>query len=89
MEDSSLKLSEEGCFKVPINKESLEEDWRIAARTRSKLCLEQTTIEDIQSEFVPPDEEEYLDFSETERAAFDDEYMQFVNDCQKPLSKNI
>uniref|UniRef100_A0A1A9ZY38 Uncharacterized protein n=1 Tax=Glossina pallidipes TaxID=7398 RepID=A0A1A9ZY38_GLOPL len=89
VEDSSLKLSEEGCFKVPIDKESLEEDWRIAARTRSKLCLEQTTIEDIQSEFVPPDEEEYLDFSETERAAFDDEYMQFVNDCQQPLSNSF
>ncbi|KAI9576784.1 hypothetical protein GQX74_010766 [Glossina fuscipes] len=89
VEDSSVKFSEDGCFKVLVDKESSEEDWRIAARTRSKLCLEQTTIEDIQSEFVPPDEEEYLDFSETERAAFDDEYVQFVNDCQKPLNNSF
>uniref|UniRef100_A0A1A9X313 Uncharacterized protein n=1 Tax=Glossina brevipalpis TaxID=37001 RepID=A0A1A9X313_9MUSC len=86
-EDSPVKLSEDGCFKVPVDKETLEEDLRIAARTRSKLCLEQTTIEDIQSEFVPPDDD--LDFSETERAAFDDEYMQFVNDCQNPLSNSF
>ncbi|KAM7341508.1 gon-4 like protein muscle wasted isoform 2-T2 [Cochliomyia hominivorax] len=88
-EDSPVKLSEDGCFKVPLSKkiQELNEELRIAARTRSKLCLEQTTIEDLQSEFVPPDVEEPLEC--TDLQPLDEDWMQFLNDFTKPLNASL
>lgn len=85
-EDSPVKFTPDGCFKIPLDKTKDQEDFRIAARTRSKFCLQQTTIEDIQSEFVPPDveQQEPLD---AEMTAIDEDWMQFLNDFSKPLSK--
>lgn len=87
IEDSPVKLSEDGCFKVPLNKktEELTQELRIATRTRSKYCLQQTTIEDLQSEFVPPDVEEPLEVSDLQ--PLDEDWMQFLTDFTKPLSK--
>lgn len=72
---------------MPLSKKppELSEELRIAARTRSKLCLEQTTIEDLQSEFVPPDVEEPSEV--TDLQPIDEDWMQFLNDFTKPLSK--
>lgn len=81
-EESPIKLTNDGCFKVPPDKHI--DDPRIATRTRSKLCLQQTTIEDLQSEFVPPDVEQG-DVLET--TALDAEWMKFLNDFSKPLSE--
>lgn len=79
-------MSEDGCFKVPFEKSlTSKDDLRIAARTRSKLCLQQTTIEDLQSEFVPPDLEP-SDVIEPDTTATDADWMQFLNDFTKPLS---
>lgn len=87
LEESPVKVSDDGCFKVPLSKKSqeLSEELRIATRTRSKLCLEQTTIEDLQSEFVPPDVEEPLEPIDLQ--PIDEDWMQFLNDFTKPLSK--
>lgn len=87
IEDSPVKLSDDGCFKVPLNKktEELTQELRIATRTRSKYCLQQTTIEDLQSEFVPPDVEEPLEVSDLQ--PLDEDWMQFLTDFTKPLSK--
>ncbi|KAH8354992.1 hypothetical protein KR093_003500 [Drosophila rubida] len=87
-EDSPVKFSSDGCFKLPPDKNT--EDPRIATRTRSKLCLQQTTIEDLQSEFVPPDVEEPNDvFDITDMTANDADWMQFLNDFSKPLSNTF
>lgn len=88
-EDSPVKLTEDGCFKVPLNKnKDCQEELRIATRTRSKLCLQQTTIEDLQSEFVPPDVEDHPEGIESEIQGLDEDWMQFLNDFTKPLSKH-
>ncbi|XP_017079177.1 uncharacterized protein LOC108113172 [Drosophila eugracilis] len=88
-EESPVKFSEDGCFKVPFEKNSLDiEDLRIATRTRSKFCLQQTTIEDLQSEFVPPDVEP-SDVVENDMTATDADWMQFLNDFTKPLNNTI
>jgi len=72
---------------MPLDKSLLDkEDLRIATRTRSKFCLQQTTIEDLQSEFVPPDVEP-SDVVENEMTATDADWMQFLNDFTKPLSE--
>lgn len=85
-EESPVKLTDDGCFKVPPDKNF--DDPRIATRTRSKLCLQQTTIEDLQSEFVPPDVEQ-SDVLEHDTTALDAEWMKFLNDFTKPLSECI
>ncbi|XP_030383258.1 uncharacterized protein LOC115630741 [Scaptodrosophila lebanonensis] len=88
-EDSPIKFSADGCFKVPLDKnQEPGQDLRIATRTRSKLCLEQTTIEDLQSEFVPPDVE-LCDVPEYDMTANDEEWMQFLNDFSKPLNNSF
>ncbi|KAH8401102.1 hypothetical protein KR009_003026 [Drosophila setifemur] len=88
-EESPVKLSDDGCFKVPLDKNlPTNEDLRIATRTRSKLCLQQTTIEDLQSEFVPPDLEP-SDVVENEMTATDADWMQFLNDFTKPLNNTF
>ncbi|XP_023301038.2 uncharacterized protein LOC111683217 [Lucilia cuprina] len=88
-EDSPVKLTDDGCFKVPLSKKTQEltQELRIATRTRSKLCLEQTTIEDLQSEFVPPDVEEPLEVSDLQ--PLDKDWMQFLNDFSKPLNNSL
>lgn len=85
-EESPVKFTNDGCFKVPPDKNF--DDPRIATRTRSKLCLQQTTIEDLQSEFVPPDVE-LSDVLEHDTTALDAEWMKFLNDFTKPLSECI
>lgn len=86
-EESPIKFSDDGCFKVPLDRNFQDkEDLRIATRTRSKFCLQQTTIEDLQSEFVPPDVEP-SDVVENEMTANDADWMQFLNDFTKPLSR--
>ncbi|KAH8291293.1 hypothetical protein KR054_010370 [Drosophila jambulina] len=88
-EESPVKFSEDGCFKLPFDKNVIDnEDLRIATRTRSKLCLQQTTIEDLQSEFVPPDLEP-SDVVDNEMTATDADWMQFLNDFTKPLNKTL
>uniref|UniRef100_A0A1I8NTI6 Myb-like domain-containing protein n=1 Tax=Stomoxys calcitrans TaxID=35570 RepID=A0A1I8NTI6_STOCA len=89
VDDSPIKLTDDGCFKVPLirKKESLDE-LRIATRTRSKFCLQQTTIEDIESEFVPPDVE-IFDTLEPDNQGGDEEWNQFLTDFLKPLNSSI
>ncbi|XP_016988795.1 uncharacterized protein LOC108051259 [Drosophila rhopaloa] len=88
-EDSPVKFSDDGCFKVPFEKNLLDnDDLRISTRTRSKFCLQQTTIEDLQSEFVPPDVEP-SDVVENDLTATDADWMQFLNDFTKPLSNTV
>ncbi|XP_061398675.1 uncharacterized protein LOC133334396 [Musca vetustissima] len=87
-DDSPVKLTEDGCFKVPLNKKGPQEELRIATRTRSKLCLQQTTIEDIESEFVPPDVD-YTEPTEPDSQAVDEDWNQFLNDFLKPLNSSL
>ncbi|XP_022226226.2 uncharacterized protein LOC111076659 [Drosophila obscura] len=88
-EESPVKFSDDGCFKVPLDKNIAgNEDLRIATRTRSKLCLQETTIEDLQSGFVPPDLEP-SDIVEPDMTATDADWMQFLNDFTKPLNNNF
>ncbi|XP_030238913.1 uncharacterized protein LOC108655014 isoform X2 [Drosophila navojoa] len=85
-EESPVKFTSDGCFKLPPDKNA--EDPRIATRTRSKFCLQQTTIEDLQSEFVPPDVEQ-SDAPEYDMTANDAEWMQFLTDFSKPLNNSF
>lgn len=82
---ASPKVVKDGPFVVPQKvsgtKRKLEldeEDATIARRTRSKLSLSSTSIEHIESTFVPPDE--------LPMPAVDDLWNQFLNECLNPAS---
>ncbi|XP_026743663.1 GON-4-like protein isoform X2 [Trichoplusia ni] len=82
---SSPKVVTDGPFKVPQEistpirrKLNMEEEATIALRTRSKLSLSSTSIEHIESTFVPPDD--------IPTPAVDDLWNQFLNECLNPAS---
>lgn len=77
---------DDGVFKIPLIKlTDDEEQQNIYRRTRSKLCLETTDIETIESTFVPPDTTtEMYDF---DCDGDDIDWVQFLNDFTKPYSK--
>ncbi|XP_037294974.1 uncharacterized protein LOC115448860 isoform X2 [Manduca sexta] len=81
---SSPKVVKDGPFKIPQNiatKRKLdleEEEATIARRTRSKLSLSSTSIEHIESTFIPPDD--------IPMPAVDDLWNQFLNECLNPAS---
>ncbi|XP_055856678.1 uncharacterized protein LOC129919724 [Episyrphus balteatus] len=86
--ESPQKFSADGVFKVPreIEGETVGDEI-IATRTRSKFCLQKTTIEDLQSEFIPPDD--HLDVTDTEVCGNDQEWMEFLNTFSKPLNNSF
>lgn len=76
---------DDGVFKIPqLKVTDDEEQQNIYRRTRSKLCLETTDIETIESTFVPPDTTtEMYDF---DCNGDDIDWVQFLNDFTKPYS---
>jgi hypothetical protein len=85
--DSPLK----GEFKVPKTPLTAEEQENIARRTRSKLCLQTTSIETIESTFILPDiDYDLYDFNQDfENLAEDElEWKDFLNKCYLPLSQD-
>lgn len=84
------QFSSDGVFKIPMDKQhssTHDEDLQIASRTRSKLCLEQTSIEAIQSEFIPPDLEDNSQSTYCNTVSNDNYWTEFLNDFMLPFSK--
>jgi hypothetical protein len=80
--------TEDGVFKipnfVPANGVGATEQENIALRTRSKLCLQTTDIETIESTFIPPDiTTDMYDFG----GDIDNVWKDFLTDFTKPMSK--
>ncbi|CAG9563780.1 unnamed protein product [Danaus chrysippus] len=74
---------QDGPFKIPqelTTKSSKEEEATIALRTRSKLSLSSTSIEHIESSFIPPDD--------IPMPAVDDLWNKFLEECLNPASSN-
>ncbi|CAB3242338.1 unnamed protein product [Arctia plantaginis] len=85
LHSASPKVVKDGPFKVPQEvstptrrKLNLEEEATIALRTRSKLSLSATSIEHIESTFVPPDD--------LPMPAVDDLWNEFLSECLNPAS---
>ncbi|XP_068620205.1 uncharacterized protein [Battus philenor] len=83
---TSPKVVSDGPFKVPKDlatptrrKLDLDEKATIALRTRSKLSLSETSIEHIESSFVPPDDVPTVDVD-------DPVWNEFLEECLNPAS---
>jgi len=81
--------TEDGVFKIPTlvpSGVSNTEQENIALRTRSKLCLQTTAIETIESTFIPPDiTTDMYDFD----ADIDNVWKDFLTDFTKPMSECV
>lgn len=83
--DSPLKSE----FKVPRTPLTAEEQENIARRTRSKLCLQTTSIETIESTFIPPDiDYDLYDFNQDFENEDEMEWKDFLSKCYLPLSQD-
>ncbi|XP_055374922.1 uncharacterized protein LOC129607773 [Condylostylus longicornis] len=85
-QSTSQKYSSDGVFKIPRERTTsglTKEDEIIAKRTRSKLCLQTTSIEAIESNFMPPDITRDMYEIDNE---IDQEWAQFLNEFSKPLN---
>jgi hypothetical protein len=91
-EDAACSYTSDGVFKIPNQilgengpGTTAAEQENIARRTRSKLCLQTTSIESIESTFVPPDiTTDMYDFD----ADIDNVWKEFLNEFTQPLSKS-
>ncbi|XP_055541136.1 uncharacterized protein LOC129727367 [Wyeomyia smithii] len=80
--------TKDGLFKIPRPRDDSQcsnleqEQENIARRTRSKLCLQTTAIETIESTFVPPDiTTDMYDFD----CEIDHPWKEFLSEFTKPL----
>ncbi|XP_062555662.1 uncharacterized protein LOC134220586 [Armigeres subalbatus] len=86
--DECSGLSRDGLFKIPRTRndshcsQSEQEQENIARRTRSKLCLQTTAIETIESTFFPPDiTTDMYDFD----CDMDHVWKEFLSEFHKPM----
>lgn len=87
-EETSTVYTQDGLFKVPQARNDsptsqLEQEYIIAQRTRSKICLTETPIEAIESNFEAPDAP--LDLYQMTQE--DPHWIQFLSTLSMPLSK--
>ncbi|XP_055636041.1 uncharacterized protein LOC129775376 [Toxorhynchites rutilus septentrionalis] len=91
-DDANAQLyTKDGLFKIPRARNdsncsySEQEQENIARRTRSKLCLQTTAIETIESTFIPPDiTTDMYEFD----CDMDHVWKEFLNEFTKPLPNN-
>lgn len=84
--DLPTTWSEDGFFKVPHSKPFEQvEDANIAKRTRSKLCLSSTCLDEIEETFIPPD----LTDAEGENHWMDNDWLDFLQKVIQPEDETI
>lgn len=82
--DSPLKS---GDFKIPRTPLTAEEQENVSRRTRSKLCLQTTSIETIESTFIPPDfEYDLYDFDRDFENEDESEWKDFLSKYNLPIA---
>lgn len=74
-------------FKIPLSKSEAEviEDANIAKRTRSKLCLTSTSLEQIEEAFIPPD----ITTDMYDMDCDNDDWMDFLKKFTRPLDEIV
>lgn len=85
-DEGTPKYTKDGLFKIPRDRNDsfssqTEQDYLIAQRTRSKVSLEATPIETLESNFFPPDLQADAD---CEEMLIDYNYLEFLSNLFNP-----
>lgn len=86
-DEGTPKFTKDGLFKIPRDRHDsfssqTEQDHLIAQRTRSKVSLEGTPIETLESSFIPPDLQADAD---CEDMLIDYNYLEFLSNLFYPV----
>ncbi|XP_076630672.1 gon-4 like protein muscle wasted isoform X2 [Colletes latitarsis] len=80
----NVQYDTEGIFKIPGIPHVLTEEESIGQRTRSKLCLSETPLEQIEQAFVPPDiTTDMYDWD----CEVDEDWDNFLKEFTQPLTQ--
>ncbi|XP_076177842.1 gon-4 like protein muscle wasted isoform X2 [Ptiloglossa arizonensis] len=80
----AVQYDSEGIFKIPGIPHVLTEEENIGQRTRSKLCLSETPLEQIEQAFIPPDiTTDMYDWD----CEVDEDWDNFLKEFTQPLNQ--
>lgn len=82
-DEGTPKFTKDGLFKIPRDRNDsfssqTEQEYLIAQRTRSKVSLEGTPIETLESNFIPPE-------ADCDEILIDYNYLEFLSNLFNPM----
>ncbi|XP_078042869.1 gon-4 like protein muscle wasted isoform X2 [Augochlora pura] len=84
LESQNIQYDPEGIFKIPDVPHVPTEEESIGQRTRSKLCLSETPLEQIEQAFIPPDiTTDMYDWD----CEIDEDWDNFLKEFTQPLTQ--
>ncbi|XP_011860640.1 PREDICTED: uncharacterized protein LOC105557870 isoform X2 [Vollenhovia emeryi] len=84
---SHIQYDSEGIFKIPAIPHVATDEESIGQRTRSKLSLSETSLEEIEQAFVPPDIT--ADMTEDWDCELDEDWDNFLKEFTQPLTQEL
>ncbi|XP_039304892.1 uncharacterized protein LOC105207486 isoform X4 [Solenopsis invicta] len=82
----NIQYDSEGIFKIPAVPHVAMEEESIGQRTRSKLSLSETSLEEIEQAFIPPDLT--ADMTEDLECEYDEDWDNFLKEFMQPLTQD-
>ncbi|XP_070151329.1 uncharacterized protein Mute isoform X1 [Polyergus mexicanus] len=82
---SGIQYDPEGIFKIPAVPHVATEEESIGQRTRSKLSLSETSLEEIEQAFIPPDIT--ADMTDDWDFELDEDWDNFLKEFTQPLTQ--
>ncbi|XP_071567188.1 uncharacterized protein Mute [Temnothorax nylanderi] len=82
---SHIRYDSEGIFKIPAIPHVATEEESIGQRTRSKLSLSETSLEEIEQAFIPPDIT--TDMTDDWDCELDEDWDNFLKEFTQPLTQ--
>ncbi|KAL0129828.1 hypothetical protein PUN28_001820 [Cardiocondyla obscurior] len=84
---SDIQYDSEGIFKIPAIPHIATEEESIGQRTRSKLSLSETSLQEIEQAFIPPDLT--ADMTEDWDCELDEDWDNFLKEFTQPLTQDL
>ncbi|XP_018407103.1 PREDICTED: uncharacterized protein LOC108783115 [Cyphomyrmex costatus] len=84
---SQILYDSEGIFKIPAVLPVVTKEESIGQRTRSKLSLSETSLEEIEQAFIPPDIT--ADMTDDWDCELDEDWDKFLKEFMQPLTQEL
>ncbi|XP_029163698.1 uncharacterized protein LOC114935123 [Nylanderia fulva] len=85
---SDIRYDPEGIFKIPAIPHVVTEEESIGQRTRSKLSLSETSLEEIEQAFIPPDITVDM-MTDDWDCELDEDWDNFLKEFTQPLTQEL